>query len=143
MPVEIRFFYNNSNPNLKQRNRLKTFISSIFKQEGKMPGKINFIFCKDETLLEINRTYLNHNYYTDVITFNLSQSDQIDADIFISLDRVRENAEVQKTTLKTELLRVMFHGVLHLCGYDDKSIKEKKQIREKEDFYLSLYNRFT
>lgn len=92
--------------------------------------------------MKINQDYLKHNFYTDIITFNLSEDKRIDGEIYISADRVKENAKSLKITLKQELLRVIIHGVLHLCDYSDKTILQKKRIRNKEDEYLLLYSSF-
>lgn len=142
MPTKsnIYFFFQSNSVELNDRTKLKTFIKYIFKFEKSKVGNINFIFCTDKELLRINQTFLNHNFYTDIITFNLSDNKQIvDAEIYISLDRVRENANRLKTTLKSEIHRVIFHGILHLCGYNDKNKKEIEKIREKENFYLLKY----
>ncbi len=142
---KIHFFFGNVPPVFKKRKKLKKFIDSIFKKEGKKLFTLNFIFCTDQALLEINCQYLHHDFYTDVISFNLSDSpDEIIADVYISLDRIRENAESFKKSIKEELHRVIFHGVLHLCGYQDKISSDKKIMRQKEEIYLNLYfNRFT
>ncbi len=132
----IRFFFENKSVSLLQRTRLKKFLLALFKKEGKRVDSINYIFCSDKRLLEINRQFLQHDFYTDIITFDLSESDHLSAEIYISLDRVRENAQTHKTTLKSELLRVIFHGALHLCGYGDKTKREKMLMREKENQYL-------
>ncbi|MEO7924361.1 MAG: rRNA maturation RNase YbeY [Chitinophagaceae bacterium] len=144
MPVsasnkQISFFFPDTRPTLKNRAGLKRFILSIFKKEKKNAGAINYVFCTDRALLDINRRYLKHNFYTDIITFDLSEGTAVQADIYISIDRVRENAQKIGVTLKEETHRVIFHGVLHLCGYKDKSAKDAKIMREKEEFYLSKY----
>ncbi len=114
----------------------------LLKTEGKKPGSINFIFCSDEYLLEINKNYLNHNYYTDIITFNLSSRPALlEAEVYISLDRVRDNAQIEETTMKEEIHRVMFHGLLHLCGYGDKKKEDIKIMRKKEQEYINKYRR--
>jgi rRNA maturation RNase YbeY len=125
---------------LRERARLKTFLPSLFKKEKKQLTEIRYIFCSDDYLLEINKQYLQHDYYTDIITFDLSEPGQpINAEIYISVDRVRDNARNFHTSLKRELHRVIFHGALHLCGYKDKSQEEEKTMRKKEDKYLELY----
>jgi len=125
---------------LKERNRLKTYIKSVFKKEHKSLNTLSIIFCSDNYLLNINREFLKHNYYTDIITFDLSISKHlIDGEIYISIQRVKENAKTFNTTTKSELHRVIFHGVLHLCGYLDKSHFQKNLIRSKEDYYLQKY----
>jgi rRNA maturation RNase YbeY len=122
------------------RTLVKEVIKDLFKKEKKPLASLTYIFCSDEYLLEINRQYLNHNYYTDIITFDLSENNhQVTGEIYISLDRVKENAGEFKTTFKKELLRVIFHGALHLCGYKDKSDKEQTLMRKTEDKYLHYY----
>lgn len=129
---------------LPNRTRLKQFLGSLFKKEGKALGELQYIFCSDDYLLEINRQYLNHDFYTDIITFDLSEkSHPINAEIYISVDRVRENAKEYDSSLKKELHRVIFHGALHLCGYKDKTPQQKKLMRQKEDKYLGLWFRST
>ncbi len=105
-------------------------------KEGKNPNDINFIYCSDEYLLELNKSSLNHDYYTDIITFDYCEGKEVSGDLFISIDRVRENANEMNLTFEDELHRVMIHGVLHLCGYKDKTKKDAETMREKENFYL-------
>ncbi len=125
---------------LKERNRLKKYIKSLFKKESKSLNSLSLVFCSDKYLLNINKEFLNHNYYTDIITFDLStDTNLIDAEIYISIERVKENAKTFKSTIKTELHRVIFHGVLHLCGYQDKSQSQKTIMRNKEDQALKKY----
>ena len=101
---------------------------------------MNYIFCNDKRLLDINQQYLKHDYYTDIITFNLSEEDnKITGEIYISVDRVKENAELLGLSTAAELHRVIFHGALHLCGYKDKTSGEKVKMRGKEDYYLFKY----
>ena len=101
-------------------------------------GEISIIFCSDDYLLDINKKYLNHDYFTDVITFNYNENNTIIGDLFISIDRVKENAKELKVDFNNELYRVIIHGVLHLCGYNDKTQDQQKEIRTKEDEYLVL-----
>lgn len=123
----------------KKSLQVKSWIKSVATAEGKFINEINFILTNDEYLLGINRQYLDHDYFTDIITFNNSENtSELEGDIFISVDRVRENAETMGVTFKDELHRVMIHGVLHLIGYNDKTQKQKEQMRSKEDAYLSL-----
>jgi probable rRNA maturation factor len=125
---------------LKERNRLKAFLKEIFLKEGKAGGAISYIFCSDEFLLDINKRFLNHDYYTDIITFNLSSPGKaINGEVYISTDRVKENALNFDQFFNTELHRVIFHGILHLCGYKDKTQEEQRVMRKKEDEYLGLY----
>src|SRR5262249_42286938 len=106
---------------LRQRAGLKSFLASLFRREKKKLEGLTYIFCSDEYLLEINRQFLKHDYYTDIITFNLAESGQpVQGEIYISIDRVRENARQYNSSIKRELHRVIFHGALHLCGYKDK-----------------------
>lgn len=129
---------------LKDRVRLKKFLTSLFKKEGKVLDELQYIFCSDPYLLEINRQYLNHDYYTDIITFDLGEKSQpINAEIYISVDRVRENAGDYNSSLKRELHRVIFHGALHLCGYKDKRPQDQKLMRKMEEKYLELWFRST
>jgi rRNA maturation RNase YbeY len=136
---KVCFFFETQGFSLTDRTRLKRFIESIFKKEKKKLAFINYIFCSDKYLLQINRKYLNHDFYTDIITFGLNNKDSIEAEVYISIDRVRENAKALGVPFKLELQRVIFHGALHLCGYKDKSEKEIIQIRKKEDHYLGQY----
>ena len=135
----IRFHFL-SEVTLRDRARLKTFLPTLFRREKKRLAELQYIFCSDDYLLEINKQYLKHNYYTDIITFDLSEQGQpINAEIYISVDRVRDNARSFGNSLKNELHRVVFHGALHLCGYRDKSQQEEKLMRQMEDQYLRLY----
>jgi probable rRNA maturation factor len=127
---------------LQDKARLKTFIESIFKKEKQQLFSITYIFCSDEFLLQMNRDFLQHDYYTDIITFGLSEKGEpVEAEVYISLDRVKDNAVNLETTFKNETLRVIFHGALHLCGYKDKRKSEITLMREKEDQYLRLFEK--
>ncbi|MEP6749426.1 MAG: rRNA maturation RNase YbeY [Bacteroidota bacterium] len=113
---------------------------SICKREKTGIASLNYIFCSDKYLLEINKSFLQHDYYTDIITFNLAaKNTPVEGEIYISLDRVRENSKELNEYSSRELHRVIFHGVLHLCGYGDKTPKEAQVMRQKEDFYLNAY----
>lgn len=137
---KVCFFFESVKPNLRERIKLKKFIEFIFKKEKKGLKSINYIFCTDNRLLQINRDYLKHDYYTDIISFDLSEnSTLIQGEIYISINRVRDNASQLLIPFKTELLRVIFHGALHLCGYKDKSKKEKIKMRGMEDRYMNIY----
>ncbi len=133
---KVHFYFEQKGFNLENRIQLKRFIESIFAKEKKRLSHINYIFCSDKRLLEINRKFLNHDFYTDIITFDLSEGRSTEAEIYISIDRVRENAKNLGYSFKSELHRVIFHGALHLCGYGDKTKKEKEKMRKKEDLYL-------
>jgi rRNA maturation RNase YbeY len=120
-------------------NSIKKWLQSIASEENFKIKDLNYVFCTDEYLLDINIQHLNHDTYTDIITFDLSSDTSlpiIDAEIYISVDRVRENATKFDKTLPNELSRVLTHGILHLCGYKDKSSSEQKIMREKEDYYI-------
>ena len=133
----IDFFYENVESLTIHEKSLISHLNSLIKNELKMQGNIAVIFCSDEYLLEMNKEYLEHDYYTDIITFDYVEGDVISGDLFISFDRIAENAKTFNTTLFRELYRVVFHGVLHLVGYNDKSDEDAKTMREKENYYLS------
>jgi rRNA maturation RNase YbeY len=126
---------------LKQRNRLKSFLASTAKSSKRPLGSLNIIFCSDEHLLGINRDFLQHDYYTDIITFDLSASSKapLEAELYISVDRVKENAITLGQPFYRELHRVIFHGLLHLLGYKDKQKKDQALMREMEDRLLGEY----
>lgn len=136
---KVCFFYQGVKVTLQHRTQLKNFIQSIFKKEGKRLLSINYIFCTDKAVLEINRQFLSHDFYTDIITFDLSDTNEIQAEIYISVDRVKDNAAQLGVSFKSEMHRVVFHGVLHLCGYKDKGKQEKEEMRRMENRYLSKY----
>ena len=117
----------------------KVFIASIFTEHRKKINTINYIFCSDEYLLSLNKNHLNHDYYTDIITFDLSNDSSVTADIFISVERAKENAVFFRNTMILEVLRLIIHGALHLCGYKDKTAKAAKEMRILENKYLSSY----
>ena len=123
---------------LRNKKLVCDWLVLIIKKEGFVVGVINYTFCSDKYLLKINKKHLNHNTYTDIITFDLSEKGVISSDVYISVDRVRENAKSLKTGTRNEMLRVIVHGVLHLCGYKDKTPSESKIMRSKEDKYLLL-----
>ncbi len=136
---KVYFFYQGVKPGLQDRTKLKKFIELVFKKEGKRLLSINYIFCTDEALLEINKQFLKHDFYTDIITFDLSEFDEITAEIYISVDRVRDNTKTLGVSFKSEIHRVILHGALHLCGYGDKTKVQKVEMREKENYYLNKY----
>jgi rRNA maturation RNase YbeY len=127
-------------PNLKNATKLKHFIESIFKMESQSLDSINYIFCSDRAILEINKKYLNHDFYTDVITFDLSPDNKaISAEVYISIERIRDNAKQLGLSIKSELHRVLFHAALHLCGYNDKKKKDREIMRKRENDLLGKY----
>lgn len=128
--VEIKF-------KLSNKLRVKSWVKSIITSEGKSAGDITYIFCTDSYLGSMNEKYLNHHTLTDIITFDYSEEGKISGDIFISIDRIKENSGNFKTTFNEELGRVMAHGILHLVGYKDKTPDDRSIMRSKEDYYLS------
>ena len=124
-------------PKLKKRNT-SNWIKSVIILEGKTPGDISFVFCSDDYLLDVNRKYLKHDFFTDIITFDYVENSQINGDIFISVDRVKDNSVQFNTSFSNELHRIIIHGVLHLLGYKDKKKEDKKLMTDKEDFYLKV-----
>jgi len=136
----INFFYPYRKCYIRNSTGLKSFITMLFINEGKRLESMNYVFCSDYELLKINKEYLGHNYFTDIITFNLSEHYRpIKGEAYMSIDRVKANAFQMKISFRKELLRVIFHGSLHLCGYNDKTKSQKAKMRKKEDYYLSLY----
>jgi probable rRNA maturation factor len=139
----VKFHAIDVNPALNQKKRLKQFIKHIFSSEGKKLDTIDIIFCNDAHLLSMNQQYLQHDYFTDILTFDLSKdSSAIAGEIYISIDRIKENATTHNTTYLNELRRVIFHGVLHLCGYLDKTKTERLFMTEKENYYLEQFEAF-
>ncbi len=127
---------------LKERRRLKQFIAERLSKEGQKCGsEINFVFCSDDELLDINQKHLDHDYYTDIITFDLSEKGSciLVSDIYISVDRVRDNAKTEGVLVERELQRVIFHGLLHLIGYKDKTEKQKKEMRKMEEGWMEAF----
>jgi rRNA maturation RNase YbeY len=134
---KVEIFYEDIIPLKLSKNHIEKQVKYLINKEIRKTGVISIIFCSDNYLLDINIKYLNHNYFTDIITFNYVEGEVISGDLFISIDRVRENAIEFETILIKELYRVIFHGLLHLIGYNDKTEEEKKIMRKKEDLYLS------
>lgn len=133
----IQFFFENIDK-IALSNRTKDWLINLITNEQKKPGDINYIFCDDEYLLKVNQDFLQHDYYTDVITFDYVKGKTIAGDIFVSLPRISENAETHSKDFKIELHRVLAHGILHLCGYKDKTEEEIQEMRNKEDYYLNI-----
>ena len=123
----------------KEKNKIKLWIKTIIDKENYTLDTINYMFCNDDELLEINIKHLNHKTLTDIITFDYTEEKKISSDIFISIDRVLENAKKFEVAFEEELHRVMIHGVLHLCGYKDKSKSEAELMRKKENWALTLF----
>ena len=131
-------FYSECDFELRNTQPIIDWIQITAKQEGKQVVEINFIFCDDEDLHKINLEFLDHDTYTDIITFDYSVGDELISEIYISVERVKENANDYSDCFEEELQRVLIHGVLHLCGYKDKGEEERAVMRKKENYYLSL-----
>lgn len=134
MKVQIEYL-TNEKEKISVR-QIKSWVERIIHKENRKLGKIEIIITSDEQLLAINRTYLNHNYFTDIITFDNNKKDIVYGNIFISIERIKENAHKYQVTIKREMYRVISHGILHLLGYNDRNEKEKYMMRKKEDKYL-------
>lgn len=134
----IQFFFEEIQP-IEIDTKISTWLINLILKEGKKPGKINYIFQTDEGLLKVNQDFLQHDYYTDVITFDYVKGNTISGDIFVSLPRISDNAASFQKDFNTELHRVLAHGLLHLCGYKDKTKDEQTEMRTKEDFYLNFF----
>lgn len=132
----IQFFFEDIDK-IEIEANLSNRLENIILSEGKKSGEINYIFCDDEYLLKVNREYLKHDYYTDVITFDYVKGKTISGDIFVSLPRIFDNAQTLSKDFESEFFRVLAHGLLHLCGYKDKTDEEIAEMRSKEDYYLN------
>jgi len=141
--MRISFTKADSNATLANRRALKAFIERALKKEGLTIETLQYIFCSDKYLLGINKSYLQHDYYTDIISFDLSETrGKLIGEVYISIDRVKDNAQTHKTSLKEELLRVIFHGALHFCGYKDKKPSDIKKMRAQEEKWLKSYLKY-
>jgi rRNA maturation RNase YbeY len=136
MEVDIYFYNEDVKYVLVSKQKIRSWLLSVIEQEQKEVGIVSYIFCSDNYLLEMNKQYLEASYYTDVITFDYTEGSSVSGDIFISVDRVKENAKLYGQKYFQEMLRVILHGVLHLCGYKDKRKQEIEQMRAKENYYL-------
>ncbi len=134
----IQFFYENLPESVN--TDYTAWLEDIILSEEKKLGEINYIFCDDDYLLKVNQDYLQHDYYTDIITFDYVKGRTISGEIFVSLQRISDNASTLSRDYEEELRRVLAHGILHLCGYKDKTEEEEKQMRRKEDHYLAKYH---
>ena len=133
-------FFSENDFTLENKSTYEEWISSIINSEGHSEGEINYIFCDDDYLLNLNNDFLNHDTLTDIITFNYNMGKQINSDIYISTERVRDNAQDFDVSFETELRRVMCHGVLHLCGFNDKTDEEQALMTEKENEKMKMFH---
>ena len=138
--MAIYFSSENLNFELENESKVKKWISAVVNAQNRRVGNINYLFCDDAYLININRTYLNHDTYTDIITFDYVEGNVVSGDIMISVERVKENATLFSTTFEQELHRVVIHGVLHLLGQADKTDEEATEMRKKEEAALALWN---
>jgi rRNA maturation RNase YbeY len=138
--MDINFNFEDVEYELPDEKSLVDWISYSIKNENFIPCKLSYIFCSDEYLWKMNKQFLEHDYYTDIITFDYVEGDNISGDMFISIDRIKDNANKFNVSCETELLRVMIHGVMHLVGYDDLTDEQEAEIHKKEDFYIDVYN---
>jgi probable rRNA maturation factor len=139
--AKVSFNYADRKLPLNQKQLIKKIVQIIFVEKKIELEHLNYVFCSDEYLLEINATFLQHDFYTDIITFNLSNVEKIiEGEIYISRDRVEENSRNYRVPLEEEFLRVIFHGALHLCGYGDKTLIEKKIMRAQENKYIKMFH---
>jgi len=137
---KIHFYFHDRNTALRDRKKLKVFIEKLFIAEKKSLANLSYIFCSDEYLLEINKGFLKHDFYTDVITFDLSETkNDIQGEVYISIDRIKENAKEMGISFMEEMHRVIFHGALHLCGYTDKKKEDILVMRTMENKYIKKY----
>lgn len=140
MCMSISFNQADSKVTLANRVALKSFIEKRVKKEGFSIETLTYVFCSDKYLLKMNKDFLSHNYYTDIISFDLSETPgNLIGEVYISVDRVKDNAKTHGTSLKEELHRVIFHGALHFCGYKDKKPTDTKKMRQMEDRWLAAY----
>jgi probable rRNA maturation factor len=135
----INFYFKEITTFRINKKKLKNAIKNIAQNENSSCGNINIIFCSDDYLLGINKEFLKHNFLTDIITFDYSQKKCISGELYISLERIRENAIDFKVKTNEEIIRVIFHGILHLLGYKDKEVEEMEEMRKKEKYYMSLF----
>ncbi len=134
----INFYFDHIDT-LEIQPEISSWLENIIIKEGKKIGKIDYIFCDDDQLLQVNKDFLQHDYYTDIITFDYVKGKTISGDIFVSLPRISDNASSLFKNFEEEFKRVLAHGILHLCGYKDKTEAEQKEMRNKEDFYLNIF----
>ncbi len=137
--MAILIHHNIGNYSTPDEKKVIPFLEELIENEDQKVGEINIIFTDNSEILDLNKTYLDHNYYTDVIAFDYTEGNTLSGDIFISLEKVDENSKGYNTTFKDETLRVMFHGILHLSGYTDKTSEQKQVMHSREDYYLKQF----
>jgi len=138
--LTIRFFYDEVCFNLKKKRNIVSWLKKVASIENKTIDNLCYVFVSNEKILDMNKTYLQHDYFTDIITFDYSYADKISGEMYISIDTVEENAKEYSIDFRSELLRVILHGALHLCGYKDETEDEQIKMREIEDGYLKIYD---
>jgi probable rRNA maturation factor len=129
-------YYDSVKYRLRDSRKILNHIEKVIREYIRPAGNLSFIFVNNARIQEINREFLKHNYFTDVIAFNLGDAEEINAEIYISVDTVKSNANNYKVSLKSEMLRVMIHGTLHICGFDDGSEEERNRMHELEDYWM-------
>jgi probable rRNA maturation factor len=139
--LSIRFYYDGVKYRLRESKRIKELLVEVIRENLKTPGDLKFIISDNESVLEINRKFLNHDYYTDVIAFDYSDKKRVNGEVYISIDTVRENSINYKVSLRNELLRVIIHATLHLCGFNDKDEGQRNIMRNEENKWLERYGR--
>ena len=134
--LKIKFFYDRINYRIKRSKEVRNLIEKVIRKGNKVPGDLNFIITNDKIVRKLNIEYLDHDYFTDVIAFDYSENVVLNGEVYISIDTVKKNAVKYKVSLNSEIIRVIIHGTLHLCGIDDKSSEEKNIMRELEDKWI-------
>jgi probable rRNA maturation factor len=140
--VSYSFSYQDTDFRLRDRKQMEQWLNHCIRTEKKKRGDIHYVFCSEKEILRINKEFLKHNYYTDIITFDYTMKNLLSAEIYVSPQTVSYNAKKLGVSVASEMKRVMVHGILHLCGYTDKTKAQERVMREREDFYLLLWPRF-
>jgi len=137
--LKVRFYYDDVNYRINRSTEIKDLIVKVIRSEKKIPGDLCFIFTGDEKIRELNVKYLDHDYFTDVIAFDYAENRNVNGEVYISIDQVRKNSINYKVSLNNEVLRVIIHATLHLCGMDDKTVNEKNLMRKMEDKWIKKF----
>jgi rRNA maturation RNase YbeY len=137
--MPVRFSGTDTTWTCRNKRKIQQWLLHVIEAHGKQLGELEVVFCSDNYLLELNRSSLNHNYFTDIITFDYCAGDLVSGDLFVSVDRVRENAKAERVSIQNELKRVLVHGVLHLCGWHDATPEEKAAMRHQEDRWITVF----